>query len=88
MRIVVVTERVPSVYSFSGFLFSVYGNILISALGRIWDTMGFKVLCFGLLFVSFLSYIYTPMPDNIEETWKVMALDAVAKTCNLVVRIK
>ncbi|XP_034357198.1 arylacetamide deacetylase-like 2 [Arvicanthis niloticus] len=46
--------------------------------------MGFKALCFGLLCVSFLSYIYTPMPDNIEETWKVMALDAIAKTCNLV----
>nr|XP_034357199.1 arylacetamide deacetylase-like 2 isoform X2 [Arvicanthis niloticus] len=45
--------------------------------------MGFKALCFGLLCVSFLSYIYTPMPDNIEETWKVMALDAIAKTCNL-----
>lgn len=48
---------------------------------------GFQALCVGLHHVSFLSYIYTPMPDNIEETWKVMALDAVAKTCNLVVRI-
>ncbi|CAH6779105.1 Aadacl2 [Phodopus roborovskii] len=46
--------------------------------------MGFKALCFGLFCVSFLSYIYTPIPDNIEETWKVMALDAAAKTCTLV----
>ncbi|XP_031229800.1 arylacetamide deacetylase-like 2 [Mastomys coucha] len=46
--------------------------------------MGFGALCFVLLCVRFLSYIYTPMPDNIEETWKVMALDAVAKTCNFV----
>ncbi|XP_008843041.1 arylacetamide deacetylase-like 2 [Nannospalax galili] len=43
--------------------------------------MGFKTLCLGLFCISFLSYIYTPVPDNIEETWKVMALDAVAKTC-------
>lgn len=49
--------------------------------------MGFKTLCLGLFCVSFLSYIYTPIPDNIEETWKVMALDAVAKTCTLMVRI-
>jgi hypothetical protein len=48
--------------------------------------MGFKALCFGLLCVSFLSCIYTPVPDNIEETWKVMALDTVAKTCSLMVR--
>ncbi|XP_003511718.1 arylacetamide deacetylase-like 2 [Cricetulus griseus] len=45
--------------------------------------MGFKALCLGLFCVSFLSYIYTPIPDNIEETWKVMALDAAAKTCTL-----
>lgn len=42
--------------------------------------MGFKALCWGQLYVSFQSYIYTPMPDNIEEIWKVMALDAIAKT--------
>ncbi|XP_052034673.1 arylacetamide deacetylase-like 2 [Apodemus sylvaticus] len=45
--------------------------------------MGFKALCLGLLFVSFLSYIYTPMPDNIEESWKLMTLDAIAKTLNI-----
>lgn len=49
--------------------------------------MGFKTLCLGLFCVSFLSYIYTPIPANIEETWKVMALDAVAKTCTLMVRM-
>ncbi|EHB15219.1 Arylacetamide deacetylase-like 2 [Heterocephalus glaber] len=42
--------------------------------------MGFKTLCLGMLCVFFLSHIYTPIPDNIEESWKVMALDAIAKT--------
>nr|XP_004655971.1 arylacetamide deacetylase-like 2 [Jaculus jaculus] len=41
--------------------------------------MGLKTLCLGIFCVIFLSYIYTPIPDNIEETWKVMTLDAVAK---------
>ncbi|KAM6159631.1 arylacetamide deacetylase-like 2 [Erethizon dorsatum] len=42
--------------------------------------MGFKTLCLGMLCVFFLSHIYTPIPDNIEESWKVMALDTIAKT--------
>nr|XP_019587489.1 PREDICTED: arylacetamide deacetylase-like 2 [Rhinolophus sinicus] len=43
--------------------------------------MGFKALCFGLFCVLFASHIYVPIPGNIEEYWKVMALDAAAKTC-------
>ncbi|KAM5293444.1 arylacetamide deacetylase-like 2 [Ctenodactylus gundi] len=43
--------------------------------------MNFKALCLGMFCVFFFSHIYTPMPDNIEESWKVMALDAMAKLC-------
>nr|XP_012292432.1 arylacetamide deacetylase-like 2 [Aotus nancymaae] len=43
--------------------------------------MGLKALCLGLLCVLFASNFYTPMPDNIEESWKIMALDVIAKTC-------
>ncbi|KAM9604553.1 arylacetamide deacetylase-like 2 [Trichechus inunguis] len=43
--------------------------------------VGFKALCFGLFCILFASHIYTPVPDNVEESWKVMALDATAKTC-------
>ncbi|XP_062934601.1 arylacetamide deacetylase-like 2 [Cynocephalus volans] len=46
--------------------------------------MGFRALCLGMFCVLFVSHIYTPMPDNIEERWKVMALDAMAKTCTFV----
>ncbi|XP_049723395.1 arylacetamide deacetylase-like 2 [Elephas maximus indicus] len=43
--------------------------------------VGFKALCFGLFCILFASHIYTPIPDNIEESWKVMVLVAGAKTC-------
>uniref|UniRef100_A0A4X1STK4 Alpha/beta hydrolase fold-3 domain-containing protein n=1 Tax=Sus scrofa TaxID=9823 RepID=A0A4X1STK4_PIG len=46
--------------------------------------MGLKALLFGLLCVLFASHIYVPVPGNIEEYWKVMALDAIAKTCTFV----
>lgn len=49
--------------------------------------MGLKALLFGLLCVLFASHIYVPVPGNIEEYWKVMALDAIAKTCTFVVRL-
>ncbi|XP_045412135.1 arylacetamide deacetylase-like 2 [Lemur catta] len=45
--------------------------------------MGFKALCLGLFFVFFLSYIHAPIPDNVEESWKIMALDAAAKVFSL-----
>nr|XP_021516364.1 arylacetamide deacetylase-like 2 isoform X1 [Meriones unguiculatus] len=43
--------------------------------------MEVKILCLVLLCVTVLSYIYAPIPDNIEEIWKVKAVDSVAKTC-------
>ncbi|XP_016078072.1 PREDICTED: arylacetamide deacetylase-like 2 [Miniopterus natalensis] len=46
--------------------------------------MGSKALCFGLFCVLFASYIYIPLPANIEEPWKVMALNAIVKTCTFV----
>ncbi|XP_007529628.2 arylacetamide deacetylase-like 2 isoform X1 [Erinaceus europaeus] len=46
--------------------------------------MDFKVLCLGLLCVFFASYIYTPIPSNIEEQWKVRILDAAAKISTFV----
>lgn len=49
--------------------------------------MMLKALCLGLLCVIFVSHFYTPMPDNIEESWKIMALDAIAKTCTFTVRL-
>ncbi|XP_004716049.1 arylacetamide deacetylase-like 2 [Echinops telfairi] len=46
--------------------------------------MGFKAFCFALFCILYASYLYKPIPGNIKETWKVMALDASAKTCMLV----
>ncbi|XP_017202336.3 arylacetamide deacetylase-like 2 [Oryctolagus cuniculus] len=43
--------------------------------------MGLKTLCLGMFCVIFVSHIYTPLPANIEESWKVMVLDTIAKTC-------
>ncbi|XP_007938353.1 arylacetamide deacetylase-like 2 [Orycteropus afer afer] len=43
--------------------------------------MRFKAFCFGLFCILFALYIYTPIPDNIEERWKVMTMDAGARIC-------
>lgn len=48
--------------------------------------MGSKALSLALLCVLFASYIYIPIPGNIEERWKVMSLDAIFKTCAFMVR--
>ncbi|XP_032708555.1 arylacetamide deacetylase-like 2 [Lontra canadensis] len=42
--------------------------------------MAFKALCLGLLCPLFAFCIYTPIPSNIEEYWKVTAIDIFAKT--------
>ncbi|XP_008052393.1 arylacetamide deacetylase-like 2 [Carlito syrichta] len=42
--------------------------------------MSIKTLCLGLFCALFVSHIYTPIPDNIAERWKIMALDSVTKT--------
>ncbi|KAL2804551.1 arylacetamide deacetylase-like 2 precursor, partial [Daubentonia madagascariensis] len=47
---------------------------------------GFKALCLGLVFVLFVSYIYTPIPDNVEESWKIMVLDASAKVASFMIQ--
>lgn len=48
--------------------------------------MGSKALCLALFCVLFASHIYVPLPGNIEERWKVMALDAIFKTFSFMVR--
>ncbi|XP_059021221.1 arylacetamide deacetylase-like 2 [Mustela lutreola] len=42
--------------------------------------MAFKAFCLGLLCALFAFCIYTPIPSNIEEYWKVTAIDISAKT--------
>uniref|UniRef100_A0A8C5PC57 Arylacetamide deacetylase n=1 Tax=Leptobrachium leishanense TaxID=445787 RepID=A0A8C5PC57_9ANUR len=42
--------------------------------------MASKLLCFGLLSVLLAYYIYKPLPDDIEEKWKVLVLDAAFRT--------
>ncbi|OWK05939.1 hypothetical protein Celaphus_00013050, partial [Cervus elaphus hippelaphus] len=45
--------------------------------------MGYKTLCFGLTCILFAYYIYTPIPENIEEPWKVRTIDAAIKITSL-----
>ncbi|XP_058586224.1 arylacetamide deacetylase-like 2 isoform X1 [Neofelis nebulosa] len=45
--------------------------------------MGCKTLWFGLTLILFGYYIYTPLPENIEEPWKVGVIDALIKTTSL-----
>ncbi|KAM3930455.1 arylacetamide deacetylase-like [Leptodactylus fuscus] len=42
--------------------------------------MASKLLCFVLLSVLVAYYIYKPLPDNIEEKWKVMLMDAAFRS--------
>ncbi|XP_054980215.1 arylacetamide deacetylase-like 2 [Sorex araneus] len=46
--------------------------------------MACKALCFGLICIIFAYYIYAPMPENIEEPWKVGLIDAAIKTTSFV----
>ncbi|XP_044145442.1 arylacetamide deacetylase-like [Bufo gargarizans] len=39
-----------------------------------------KSLCFVLLSVLLAYYIYKPLPDNMEEKWKVMLMDAASRS--------
>ncbi|XP_054338815.1 arylacetamide deacetylase-like 2 [Pongo pygmaeus] len=41
--------------------------------------MGCRTLCFGLSCILFAYYISAPIPENVEEIWKVRALDALIK---------
>ena len=47
--------------------------------------MGYKTLCFGLTCILFAYYIYTPIPENIEEPWKVKIIDGAVKITSLMV---
>ncbi|KAI4548019.1 hypothetical protein MG293_000349 [Ovis ammon polii] len=49
--------------------------------------MGYKTLCFGLTCILFAFYVYTPMPENIEEQWKIRITDAAIKTTSLMAMI-
>ncbi|XP_031231872.1 arylacetamide deacetylase-like 2 isoform X2 [Mastomys coucha] len=41
--------------------------------------MGYKSLCFGFSCILFAYFLYSPIPENIEEPWKVRYLDATVK---------
>lgn len=49
--------------------------------------MASKSVCFVLLSVLVAYYIYKPLPDNIEEKWKVMLLDATFRSLGHVVSL-
>ncbi|XP_021014799.1 arylacetamide deacetylase-like 2 [Mus caroli] len=49
--------------------------------------MGHKTLCFGLFCILFAYHIYIPMPENIEERWKVQFLDAGMKMLSFMGKI-
>ncbi|XP_004598152.2 arylacetamide deacetylase-like 2 [Ochotona princeps] len=45
--------------------------------------MGYKSVWFGLCCILFAYYIYTPLPEAIEEPWKVMVVDAGIKLTSM-----
>ena len=47
--------------------------------------MGAKLLCFCLASALVAYYIYTPIPENIEEGWKVMLVTTMFRTVGHVV---
>ncbi|CAH6779104.1 arylacetamide deacetylase-like 2 [Phodopus roborovskii] len=46
--------------------------------------MGYKSLCFGFFCVLFAYCVYSPVPENIEEPWKVRFMDAIIKMTSFV----
>uniref|UniRef100_A0A493T139 Uncharacterized protein n=1 Tax=Anas platyrhynchos platyrhynchos TaxID=8840 RepID=A0A493T139_ANAPP len=44
------------------------------------SNMGAKLLCFCLASALVSYYIYTPIPENIEEGWKVMLVTSLFRT--------
>ncbi|XP_003502934.1 arylacetamide deacetylase-like 2 [Cricetulus griseus] len=46
--------------------------------------MGYKTLCFGFSCVLLAYFVYSPVPENIEEPWKVRFMDALIKVTSLV----
>ncbi|XP_032752636.1 arylacetamide deacetylase-like 2 [Rattus rattus] len=49
--------------------------------------MGYKTLCFGLFLILFAYYSYIPMPENIEERWKIQFLDAGMKMLSFMAKM-
>uniref|UniRef100_A0A8D0G396 Arylacetamide deacetylase n=1 Tax=Sphenodon punctatus TaxID=8508 RepID=A0A8D0G396_SPHPU len=49
--------------------------------------MGTKSLCLLIAFVLVAHYIYTPIPENIEERWKLMLISAGFRTVGHVAEI-
>lgn len=48
---------------------------------------GSKLCVWGFFCAFFASRMYVPIPGDIEEYWKVTALDIFAKTCTFMVSI-
>ncbi|XP_060232919.1 arylacetamide deacetylase-like 2 [Meriones unguiculatus] len=46
--------------------------------------MWYKTLCFGFFGILFAYCIYLPLPENVEEPWKVRFIDGVIKMTSLV----
>ncbi|NXK48463.1 AAAD deacetylase, partial [Chauna torquata] len=49
--------------------------------------MGAKLLCFCITCALVAYYIYTPIPENIEEPWKLMLVTAVFRTVGHVAEV-
>jgi arylacetamide deacetylase-like 2 len=47
--------------------------------------MRYKTLCFGFFFIFLAYHTYIPIPENIEEPWKVRVIDAGMKISALMV---
>ncbi|XP_052034674.1 arylacetamide deacetylase-like 2 [Apodemus sylvaticus] len=46
--------------------------------------MGYKTLCFGFFCILFAYCIYSPVPENVEEPWKVRFISTLIKMTSLV----
>ncbi|XP_052588212.1 arylacetamide deacetylase-like 2 [Peromyscus californicus insignis] len=46
--------------------------------------MGYKTLCFGFSCILFAYCVYSPLPENIEEPWRVRLADVLIKITSLV----
>lgn len=47
--------------------------------------MGYKTLCLGFFCILFAYCIYSPVPENIEEPWKVRTISAIIKITSFLV---
>uniref|UniRef100_A0ABK0L8R1 Arylacetamide deacetylase-like 2 like n=1 Tax=Rattus norvegicus TaxID=10116 RepID=A0ABK0L8R1_RAT len=45
--------------------------------------MGYKTLCFGFSCILFAYFLYLPIPENVEEPWKVKYVDTLIKAASL-----